>query len=76
METPTGDEPDDTGATLLAAANALTEQVPAQGATACEPVQALTMEEFFRSEELDPFDIDGDFSNQVYYAEQINHTSS
>jgi hypothetical protein len=28
------------------------------------------MEEFFQSVELDPFDVDGDFSNQVYYAEQ------
>jgi hypothetical protein len=34
------------------------------------PPQALTMEEFFRSVELDPFDVDGDFSNQVYYAEK------
>jgi hypothetical protein len=34
METPTRDEPDDTGAALLAAANVLAEQTPAQGATA------------------------------------------
>jgi hypothetical protein len=52
METPTRDEPDDTGATLLATANVLTEQTPEQGATAREPIQALTMEEFFRSVEL------------------------
>jgi hypothetical protein len=70
METPTRDEMGDTEEALLAATRALGEQTPISGAAGCGPSPVFSVEDFLRSVELDLFSTEGDFSNQVYNAEQ------